>query len=161
MFSFMHLLRFISSPTYHSSNLGDTLVCYCSTIATVNPECVCVCVWACSFIDSTCVFFYVSCCFMFLRVLFCFKIRKLRRELDASQEKVSALTTQLSANVSWWEWEDTHTFPHTLLSPSLCNHWWFSSFEWFMLCGKDTLEWVSFYKDMTEEQMRRRKTYAE
>lgn len=30
-----------------------------------------------------------------------------------------------------------------------------------MLCGKDTLEWVSFYKDMTEEQMRRRKTYAE
>lgn len=27
------------------------------------------------------------------------QIRKLRRELDASQEKVSALTTQLSANV--------------------------------------------------------------
>lgn len=30
----------------------------------------------------------------------CPQIRKLRRELDASQEKVSALTTQLSANVS-------------------------------------------------------------
>lgn len=32
---------------------------------------------------------------LFLRL----QIRKLRRELDASQEKVSALTTQLSANV--------------------------------------------------------------
>lgn len=31
--------------------------------------------------------------------LLCPQIRKLRRELDASQEKVSALTTQLSANV--------------------------------------------------------------
>ncbi|GAA6088332.1 neuron navigator 2 isoform X7 [Tachysurus ichikawai] len=30
--------------------------------------------------------------------IFVFQIRKLRRELDASQEKVSALTTQLSAN---------------------------------------------------------------
>lgn len=35
------------------------------------------------------------------------QIRKLRRELDASQEKVSALTTQLSANVS--EQANTHS----------------------------------------------------
>ena len=33
-------------------------------------------------------------------LFFCSQIRKLRRELDASQEKVSALTTQMSANVS-------------------------------------------------------------
>lgn len=36
------------------------------------------------------------------------QIRKLRRELDASQEKVSALTTQLSANVSEQEHHHTH-----------------------------------------------------
>ncbi len=35
----------------------------------------------------------------FLFCIFFFQIRKLRRELDASQDKVSALTTQLSANV--------------------------------------------------------------
>ena len=29
------------------------------------------------------------------------QIRKLRRELDASQEKVATLTSQLTANVSW------------------------------------------------------------
>ncbi|KAF2979323.1 hypothetical protein EK904_012490 [Melospiza melodia maxima] len=33
------------------------------------------------------------------------EIRKLRRELDASQEKVSALTTQLTANVSTLTWK--------------------------------------------------------
>lgn len=36
------------------------------------------------------------------------QIRKLRRELDASQEKVSALTTQLSANV-----RNQHATKHT------------------------------------------------
>lgn len=47
----------------------------------------------------------LSCCSPFLAVLHSGalltpQIRKLRRELDASQEKVSALTTQLTANVS-------------------------------------------------------------
>lgn len=41
------------------------------------------------------------------------QIRKLRRELDASQEKVSALTTQLSANVR------TNTGLHKLLPLTL------------------------------------------
>lgn len=43
------------------------------------------------------------------------QIRKLRRELDASQEKVSALTTQLSANVR------TNTQTHTLLCIHSCQ----------------------------------------
>lgn len=45
-----------------------------------------------------CAFFFLfSTCFY--SAFFSLQIRKLRRELDASQEKVSALTTQLSANV--------------------------------------------------------------
>ena len=71
-------------------------VCACTSART----CVCVCVIlrVLAFVIGVGLplsFSSLWCCF-FLYV----QIRKLRRELDASQEKVSALTTQLSANVS-------------------------------------------------------------
>lgn len=52
---------------------------------------------------NLCVYAFVLAPFDVMAFFFFFlvnpQIRKLRRELDASQEKVSALTTQLSANV--------------------------------------------------------------
>lgn len=48
------------------------------------------------------------------------QIRKLRRELDASQEKVSALTTQLSANVS--KQERQHTLWETYITDYITDY---------------------------------------
>lgn len=100
--------------TYQRSNLGASLICcYCTFFSIVCLD-ACVCVWYWMLLWNSYVCFCRGAfwCRAFLRP----QIRKLRRELDASQEKVSALTTQLSANVS-------EALKHTLLNKLIwtCN----------------------------------------
>lgn len=92
---FTHLLRFISSPQHTAAPIWSlphlSLHCFhrhCARARVVlNTS-----MWP--------VRFHVRRFLMSRPSLSRLQIRKLRRELDASQEKVSALTTQLSANVS-------------------------------------------------------------
>lgn len=93
----------LCSVSYHShirANLGASLVCCSSSHWMCAYMCSAESINAFVLVVSDVVLSYIS------------QIRKLRRELDASQEKVSALTTQMSANVR----EQAHTQTHTILN---------------------------------------------
>lgn len=104
--SFMRPPRFISSN--HSGHLGASLVYFAASLC-VFPACA---FHRTALMMQACVCFSARCVFDVV-LLSRPQIRKLRRELDASQEKVSALTTQLSANVSKHNTHTQHIRTHT------------------------------------------------